>query len=77
MRLLRHIAVALSFLLPLLATASTVVETDEVRAELLAYAPEGVSPGKPAWLGLSLQHRSGWHTYWKNPGDSGLATQMH
>lgn len=76
MRLLRHIAVALTFLMPLLATASTVVETDEVRAELLAYAPEGVSPGKPAWLGLSLQHRSGWHTYWKNPGDSGLATQV-
>ena len=30
----------------------------------------------PVWLGLQLQHSKGWHTYWKNPGDSGLPTQL-
>ena len=57
-------------------TASTLVTTDQVRAELMAYAPDGVGPGKPLWLGLSLAHQPGWHTYWKNSGDSGLPTVL-
>ena len=56
--------------------AGPVVKTAQVRAELLAHAPEGVAPGKPLWLGLQLQHAPGWHSYWKNPGDSGLATEL-
>ncbi|MGH8846475.1 MAG: protein-disulfide reductase DsbD family protein, partial [Polaromonas sp.] len=40
------------------------------------WAPEGVEAGKPAWLGLQLAHQPEWHTYWKNPGDSGLPTQL-
>ena len=56
--------------------ASTVVTTDEVRAELVAHAPEGVTPGKPLWLGLQIEHQPQWHTYWKNPGDSGLPTTL-
>jgi thiol:disulfide interchange protein DsbD len=27
-------------------------------------------------MGLSIQHKPRWHTYWKNPGDSGLATTL-
>lgn len=56
--------------------ASNVVSTPHVRAELMAYAPDGVQPGKPLTLGLQIQHQPGWHTYWKNPGDSGLPTQL-
>ncbi|WP_199873489.1 protein-disulfide reductase DsbD [Ideonella sp. A 288] len=56
--------------------ASSVVTTEQVRAELLAHAPEGVAPGRPLWLGLKIEHRPHWHTYWKNPGDSGQATSM-
>ena len=55
---------------------SAVVQTPQIRAELQAYAPQGVKPGQPLWLGLQLQHQTGWHTYWRNPGDSGLPTQM-
>ncbi len=51
---------------------SSVVTTDQVRAELMAYAPDGADPGKKVWLGLQLTHQPQWHTYWKNPGDSGL-----
>jgi hypothetical protein len=47
-----------------------------VRAELVAHAPEGVAPGKPLWLGLLIEHQPHWHTYWKNPGDSGLPTTL-
>ncbi|MFM2403013.1 MAG: hypothetical protein RL223_893 [Pseudomonadota bacterium] len=56
--------------------ASSVVTTPQVRAELIAHAPEGVGPGKPLWLGLKIEHQPHWHTYWKNPGDSGLPTAL-
>ena len=52
------------------------VRTPQVRAELVAQAPEGVAPGKPLMLGLLIEHQPGWHTYWKNPGDSGLPTRL-
>lgn len=55
---------------------TSVVTTPHVRAELLAHAPEGVAPGQPLWLGLQITHQPEWHTYWKNPGDSGLPTDL-
>jgi len=58
------------------AHAAAVVTTDQVRAELLVHAPGGLRPGEPAWLGLKIVHKKGWHTYWLNPGDSGLPTQL-
>jgi thiol:disulfide interchange protein DsbD len=64
-------AVAMAFSL-----TGSVVTTEQVRAELLAHAPEGVAPGKPVWLGLAIDHAPHWHTYWKNPGDSGLPTTL-
>ncbi|MSQ57013.1 MAG: DUF255 domain-containing protein [Limnohabitans sp.] len=48
----------------------------EIKAQLIAYAPQGVDPGRTIWLGLQMTHSEGWHTYWLNPGDSGLATQF-
>jgi thiol:disulfide interchange protein/DsbC/DsbD-like thiol-disulfide interchange protein len=56
--------------------ASSVVTTPQVRAELVAMAPDGVAPGKPVWVGLSIQHQPQWHTYWLNSGDSGLPTEL-
>ena len=58
------------------AAATAVVTTPQVRAELLAHAPEGLGSGKPMWLGLQIDHQPHWHTYWKNPGDSGLPTTL-
>ena len=58
------------------AAKGPVVTTDQVRAELLAWAPDGVGPGKQVWLGLQLAHQPDWHTYWKNSGDSGLPTTL-
>ena len=69
------LSLALAFALPVHA-AGPVVTTGEVRAELVAHAPEGVGPGKPVWLGLQIEHQPHWHTYWKNPGDSGLPTTL-
>ncbi|WP_188708813.1 protein-disulfide reductase DsbD family protein [Polaromonas eurypsychrophila] len=58
------------------ASVGAVVSTDQVRAELLAWAPDGVESGKPVWVGLQLAHIPEWHTYWKNSGDSGLPTVL-
>ncbi len=52
--------------------ATAVVQTDQVRAELVAHAPQGIAPGQPVWVGLKITHQPHWHTYWKNPGESGL-----
>lgn len=60
----------------LLGGDATVVKTDQVRAELMAHAPEGAAPGAKVWVGLQLTHAPEWHTYWKNSGDSGLPTDL-
>jgi DsbC/DsbD-like thiol-disulfide interchange protein len=57
-------------------SAKSIVTTERVRAELMAHAPDGLTPGKPVWVGLQLAHQPEWHTYWKNSGDSGLPTQL-
>jgi thiol:disulfide interchange protein DsbD len=55
---------------------SAVVQTEQVRAELLAFAPDGVGAGNTVWVGLQIAHQPHWHTYWKNAGDSGLPTRL-
>ncbi|BAO80050.1 thiol:disulfide interchange protein [Serpentinimonas raichei] len=58
------------------AQVSAPVLTPESRTSLLVHAPQGVAPGQPLWLGLQIEHAPGWHSYWKNPGDSGLPTEF-
>jgi len=60
----------------LLGGDSHVVNTEQVRAELQVHAPEGIRAGQMFWLGLQIEHQPHWHTYWQNPGDSGLPTRL-
>ncbi len=53
----------------------SVVKTDNVRAELISEVAE-VKPGEPFWVALRQTIKPHWHTYWKNPGDSGLPTEI-
>ncbi len=77
MPLLRPLIAACAALMPLLAwSQGSVVTTPQVRAELAAHAPQGLQPGVPVQLGLLIAHQPGWHTYWQNPGDSGLPTML-
>ncbi|MGH9886217.1 MAG: protein-disulfide reductase DsbD domain-containing protein, partial [bacterium] len=46
-----------------------------VRATLVTEAAS-IQPGQPFQVGLRLEMAPEWHTYWKNPGDSGLATRI-
>ncbi len=51
------------------------VKTEHVEAQLLPERTHA-QPGKPMTVGLRLQMIPHWHTYWKNPGDSGLPTRI-
>ncbi len=46
-----------------------------VTARLVANTA-AIVPGKTLWLDLRLDIAPGWHTYWRNPGDSGLPTEI-
>jgi thiol:disulfide interchange protein DsbD len=58
------------------AQAAPAAETGHARASLLVHAPSGIKAGAEVWLGLRIEHQPHWHTYWLNPGDSGLPTTM-
>ena len=51
------------------------MKTEHVSAELVAER-SAVQPGQSVQIGLRLQHVPHWHTYWRNPGDSGLPTTL-
>jgi DsbC/DsbD-like thiol-disulfide interchange protein len=51
---------------------STIIhQTDHVNAHLITDV-QSIQPGRPFSVGVLLELEKGWHTYWLNPGDSGL-----
>ena len=54
---------------------SEIVRSAHVEAELITET-QTVKPGTPLSVGLRMKMAAGWHTYWKNPGDSGLPTSI-
>jgi thiol:disulfide interchange protein DsbD len=57
------------------ALAGDPVSTDNVKARLIS-EHDAIAPGQSVWVALEFTIRDGWHTYWRNPGDSGQATQL-
>ncbi|MEM1157150.1 MAG: protein-disulfide reductase DsbD domain-containing protein [Verrucomicrobiota bacterium] len=57
------------------AAESKIVETDHVKSQLLS-SVTAIEPGKPFDVALMFEIDEHWHTYYKNPGDSGLATSI-
>ena len=51
------------------------IQTDEVEVSLVLSSRELVA-GQTFEVGLRLRHAPLWHTYWVNPGDSGLPTEF-
>ncbi len=51
------------------------VRAGELQAGLIA-EKTAIAPGQTLTVGLRLIHDPHWHTYWRNPGDSGLPTQL-
>src|ERR1700678_1718026 len=57
------------------ALSGNVAATDNVKAQLGSEA-SAIAPGQSFWVALEFNIRDGWHTYWRNPGDSGQATKL-
>jgi DsbC/DsbD-like thiol-disulfide interchange protein len=73
--MLRRLAL---FVLVLLAPAIASAAADPARympAELIAETLEP-APGSTVLVGIRMTPRAGWHGYWSNPGDSGIATTV-
>ena len=57
------------------ALSGSAVATDNVKSRLVSEV-KSIAPGEVFWVALQLDIRDGWHTYWRNPGDSGQATKL-
>jgi thiol:disulfide interchange protein/DsbC/DsbD-like thiol-disulfide interchange protein len=55
--------------------AANQVENEYTTATLTLEAPKA-APGSTVWAMLTLTPVEGWHTYWRNPGDSGIPTTI-
>jgi thiol:disulfide interchange protein DsbD len=55
--------------------AATPVNAGHLQAELVAQSAS-VAPGGVVYVALRQVIEPGWHTYWRNPGDSGQATTL-
>jgi thiol:disulfide interchange protein DsbD len=65
----------LATLLAATAAVAAPVRTPHVEAELVA-GRTAVVPGEPLTVALRLAMIPRWHTYWRNPGDSGEPTRI-
>ena len=72
--LLAVMAAVLALAAPARATSPT-APLNPVAARLIPEAGS-VIPGHRLWVDLHLDIASGWHVYWRNPGDSGLPTTI-
>lgn len=63
-----------------LVSLSTHVSADESEASTvqvsLIHESQTIQPGRPTWVAIHLKIKEDWHTYWKNPGDAGMATSI-
>jgi thiol:disulfide interchange protein len=65
--------IGVAALAPALAAPPPVA--DLVKTELFAEAAS-IAPGDKLWLDVHVTIAPGWHIYWRNPGDSGLPTEI-
>ena len=79
---MKQLAIVLGTFLGLLLVSAQAAHSGQSRVSAphvqVQLAPEvtSVRPGEPFAVGLDFQLEKGWHVYWKNPGDSGLAPSL-
>lgn len=72
MRFLTGLFLALAMAFP---AAAQTAQVHHVAADLVAER-QGIAPGETIHVALRQQIQKGWHTYWRNSGDSGQATEI-
>ncbi len=73
--LTRRLLLGMILITPFLLSAQGTARSENVEATLI---PEvtAVAPGQTFTVALRLRMDPGWHTYWRNGGDSGLPTEI-
>ena len=56
------------------AHAASSVKLDHVTLDISL--EQAARPGQTVWIAMHQIIAPGWHSYWRNPGDSGLATSL-
>src|SRR5947208_5507565 len=71
-------AVILGLALAAAPPASAAAPANGAHPVTARLVPEATSmaPGTTLWIDLHLDIAPGWHTYWRNPGDAGLPTEI-
>src|SRR5665213_1349515 len=59
----------------LLGLAALTAQAAHTQVELLLSAA-AAKPGDTIWAAVDMKMEPGWHTYWKNPGEAGIATAI-
>ncbi len=75
LRSLRLLAGAFAALILSGQALAAPVDTGHLTAELVP-AARGIAPGQSITVALRQDIDKGWHTYWRNPGDSGDYTKI-
>ena len=75
--LVRFVLACIVSLLPFAATAAESASVASRRSEAtIVTEVDQVLPGQLFYAALRLRLAPGWHTYWKNPGNAGLAPSL-
>ena len=74
MRITALLSIAVLMASGLLAQAQGALSKSHVQAEMVSFSQKDADA--PALVGIRLTIEPGWHIYWKNPGDSGMATRV-
>jgi len=72
---MKRIALALLFLLTALPAAAQINTGPKVNARLIAESGE-IAPGASVTVAMEEVIKPGWHTYWSNPGEAGLPSEI-
>ena len=72
---LRWILVTTALIVALAAAATVSADEPRVRASLVCDAGS-LDSGESFTLGVFFEPAPGWHIYWRNPGEAGLATEI-
>lgn len=75
MRPAHVLAFVLATLAPAAWSATGPVRDQHVEVELVSDVA-AIVPGRALTVALRVNHDEHWHTYWKNPGDAGLQTEI-
>jgi thiol:disulfide interchange protein len=71
----RAFALLIVLFAPLALANAAPVRDQHVEVELVSDVT-AIVPGQTLTVALRINHDDHWHTYWKNPGDAGLQTEL-